>query len=74
MKQMVNAFSEYASAPAVQLVQFSANQLCSEVMELYRGQDTQVQIRLVVDPGLGLVEADRSPRAADPEQPSDECV
>ena len=60
MKQMVNAFSEYARAPAVQLVQFNPNQLCSEVIELYRGQDTQVQIRLVADPELGMVEADRS--------------
>ena len=60
MKQMVNAFSEYARAPAVQLVQFSPNQLCSEVAELYRSQDTQVQVRVVPDPELGLVEADRS--------------
>ena len=59
MKQMVNAFSEYARAPTVQLTRFDANQLCSEVVELYRGHDPQIRIRLDGDPTLGLIEADR---------------
>lgn len=60
MKQMVNAFSEYARAPAVQIVEFSPNELCGEVAELYRGHDPLVAIRLVLDPELVTVEADRS--------------
>ena len=59
MKQMVNAFSEYARAPTVQLTRFDANQLCSEVVELYRGHDPQIRIRLDCDPTLGMIEADR---------------
>jgi nitrogen fixation/metabolism regulation signal transduction histidine kinase len=59
MKQMVNAFSEYARAPAMHLISFDLNQLCTEVAELYRAQDPRVRIRLALDPELGLVEADR---------------
>ncbi len=59
MKQMVNAFSEYARAPTVQLTRFDANQLCSEVVELYRGHDPHVSIRLEADPVLATIEADR---------------
>ena len=39
MKQMVNAFSDYARSPEVQLASFSLNQLAAEVVELYRLQD-----------------------------------
>ncbi len=59
MKQMVNAFSEYARAPTMQLTDFKLNDLCSEVVELYRGQDAHVRICLEADPALGLVQGDR---------------
>jgi nitrogen fixation/metabolism regulation signal transduction histidine kinase len=59
MKQMVNAFSEYARAPAMELASFDLNQLVTEVADLYRAQDAHVQIRLFLDAHLGLVEADR---------------
>ncbi len=59
MKQMVNAFSDYARAPAMELVSFDLNQLVTEVTELYRAQGSQVSFRLFLDPKLGLVEADR---------------
>jgi PAS domain S-box-containing protein len=59
MKQMVNAFSEYARAPAMDLASFDLNQLVTEVADLYRAQGSPVQIRLDLDPALGLVEADR---------------
>lgn len=59
MKQMVNAFSEYARAPAMELASFDLNQLVAEVADLYRAQDAHVQVRLFLDEHLGLVEADR---------------
>jgi nitrogen fixation/metabolism regulation signal transduction histidine kinase len=59
MKQMVNAFSEYARAPAMQVARFSLNQLVAEVAELYRSQDAAVEIATMIDPQLEWVEADR---------------
>jgi nitrogen fixation/metabolism regulation signal transduction histidine kinase len=59
MKQMVNAFSDYARAPAMELVSFDLNQLVTEVTELYRAQGSQVSFQLFLDPQLGLIEADR---------------
>ncbi len=59
MKQMVNAFSEYARTPEVQLAHFSLNQLSAEVVELYRLQDPGVAIVLELDPELPEIEADR---------------
>jgi nitrogen fixation/metabolism regulation signal transduction histidine kinase len=59
MKQMVNAFSEYARAPDIKVTSFSLNDLITEVAELYRSHDSRVQIRLDLDPQLGAIEADR---------------
>ena len=59
MKQMVNAFSDYARAPAMELTHFDLNQLVNEVAELYRAQGTPVQLQLFLDPRLGMIEADR---------------
>ena len=59
MKQMVNAFSEYARAPDMNLAHFNLNQLVSEVAELYRLQDPSVEIRLELDARLPEIEADR---------------
>jgi nitrogen fixation/metabolism regulation signal transduction histidine kinase len=59
MKQMVNAFSEYARAPDMRLAHFSLNQLVTEVAELYRLQDPAAEIRLELDPTLPEIEADR---------------
>ena len=38
MKEMVNAFSEYARAPEMDVSRFDLNQLIAEVAELYRAQ------------------------------------
>src|SRR5690606_4236866 len=38
MKDMVNAFSEYARAPEMTVSRFDLNQLINEVVELYRAQ------------------------------------
>jgi nitrogen fixation/metabolism regulation signal transduction histidine kinase len=59
MKQMVNAFSEYARAPDMRLAHFSLNQLVTEVAELYRLQDPAAEIRLDLDPTLPEIHADR---------------
>jgi len=60
MKQMVNDFSEYARAPALQLAAFDFNLLVSEVTDLYRMQEAGIEIVTHLDPSLGTVEADRS--------------
>jgi len=59
MQQMVNAFSEYARAPEMQISRFSLNQLVAEVADLYRSQDPRTQIRLDLDPLIETIEADR---------------
>jgi nitrogen fixation/metabolism regulation signal transduction histidine kinase len=58
MKQMVNAFSEYARAPDMDLSRFDLNQLISEVTELYRHQEHPLSLSLSLDEHLPLVEAD----------------
>ncbi|HJS21125.1 MAG TPA: ATP-binding protein [Steroidobacteraceae bacterium] len=59
MKAMVNAFSEYARAPDMTLTPFDLNQLITEVAELYRSQDSRVQVKLDLDSRLIELEADR---------------
>lgn len=59
MKGMVNAFSEYARAPEMQVSRFELNPFITEVAELYRAQDSQRRLRLQLDPALGEIEADR---------------
>lgn len=59
MQQMVNAFSEYARAPEMQVTHFSVNQLITEVADLYRSQDPRARIELDLDDRLEGIEADR---------------
>jgi len=58
MKEMVNAFSEYARAPDMDLVQTDLNHLVSEVADLYRAREIDVTIDLDLDQELGRVEID----------------
>jgi nitrogen fixation/metabolism regulation signal transduction histidine kinase len=58
MKDMVNAFSQYARAPDVELTRFDLNELITQVTELYRHQEKPVKIVLQLDPHVPLVEAD----------------
>ena len=60
MKEMVNAFSEYARAPRLEMTPVDLNRLVTEVTDLYRAQDPQRRVRLVVDLDamLGTVVAD----------------
>ncbi|HEU4618102.1 MAG TPA: ATP-binding protein [Gammaproteobacteria bacterium] len=60
MKEMVNAFSQYARTPDVELSRFDLNELIAEVTELYRSPDHPVAIKLSFDRDLPLVEADAS--------------
>lgn len=59
MKDMVNAFSEYARAPDVDLTRFDLNHLVQEVADLYRAQRTSVAISLDLDARIEVLEADR---------------
>ena len=59
MKEMVNAFSEYARAPEMDVSRFDPNQLITEVAELYRSQGSKRQLELNLDPALTEIQADR---------------
>lgn len=58
MKAMVNAFSDYARAPAVQLEPLDFNGLIAEVVDLYPGGERGDWIALDLDPHLPKIEAD----------------
>ena len=49
LKDMVNAFSEYARMPAMDMTQFDLNELVSEVAELYQHGDSPMDLRLELD-------------------------
>jgi nitrogen fixation/metabolism regulation signal transduction histidine kinase len=59
MKQMVNAFSEYARAPDMHFSRFDLNQLITEVVDLYRVQDSSADLKLLLDAHLPVISADR---------------
>ena len=58
MKEMVNAFSDYARAPDIDINVFSLDKLAHEVVDLYRAQATDIDIVLNTDPTLPHIEAD----------------
>lgn len=59
MQQMVNAFSEYARAPEMQVTRFGLNSLVAEVADLYRALGRRADIGLELDQRIGAIEADR---------------
>jgi nitrogen fixation/metabolism regulation signal transduction histidine kinase len=59
MKQMVNAFSEYARAPDMHFSRFDLNQLITEVVDLYRVQASAAEMKMLLDPNLPQLSADR---------------
>ena len=59
MKQMVNAFSEYARAPDMHFSRFDLNQLITEVADLYRAQESSAELKLLLAPELPSISADR---------------
>jgi len=58
MKEMVNAFSDYARAPDMEMSRFDLDKLAHEVVDLYRAQARDVDIVLTSDPTMPLIEAD----------------
>ena len=58
MKEMVNAFSDYARAPDMDIDVFSMDKLVREVVDLYRAQESGVEIVLTSDPTMPKIEAD----------------
>ena len=58
MKEMVNAFSDYARAPDMDMGLFDIDKLVHEVVDLYRAQRSDVEIVLTSDPTMPFIEAD----------------
>ncbi len=58
MKEMVNAFAEYARNPQMRPCQINLNQLIDEVLDLYRGGRAGTQFKVLLDPELPIIEAD----------------
>lgn len=58
MKEMVNAFTEYARTPQMRTRLLDVNQLVTEVLDLYRNETTGVHLDMHLDPDLPEVEAD----------------
>ncbi len=58
MKEMVNAFSDYARAPDMDLSLFDLDKLVHEVVDLYRTQENKIRIVLTSDPTMPMIEAD----------------
>ena len=58
MKEMVNAFSDYARAPDMDINRFDIDKLVHEVVDLYRAQESGLTIKLKSGANLPFVEAD----------------
>jgi nitrogen fixation/metabolism regulation signal transduction histidine kinase len=58
MKEMVNAFSDYARAPDMDFIRFDLDKLVHEVVDLYRAQQSSLRIVLTADPTMPMIEAD----------------
>ena len=58
MKAMVNAFSDYARAPRMQLLNVDVNELVTDIVELYRAGDSEIDIETALAVDLPPLEAD----------------
>jgi len=58
MKEMVNAFSDYARAPDIDIGRFDLAKLVHEVADLYRAQDSRIELVVHTDPTLPMIDAD----------------
>ncbi|MBT8107916.1 MAG: HAMP domain-containing protein [Gammaproteobacteria bacterium] len=58
MKEMVNAFSDYARAPDMEMNRFDLDKLVHQVVDLYRAQASEIEIVLTSDPTMPMIEAD----------------
>lgn len=59
MKEMVDAFNEYARAPRLNLAPVPLNNFITEVLYLYRDYPAGVAIQLDLDPHQPIIEADQ---------------
>ncbi|MEC7859849.1 MAG: ATP-binding protein [Pseudomonadota bacterium] len=50
MKEMVNAFSDYARSPDMEISTFIVTELIQEVIDLYKEQEEKINIILNIDP------------------------
>lgn len=60
MKEMVNAFTDYARKPELKTVDIDLNSLIEEVVDLFGNLDTRADINLRLERGLPLIKADPS--------------
>ncbi len=58
LKVLVDAFSEYARQPQIEMRPLDINQLILDVMDLYRGQENGIEIRAELGADLPPVRAD----------------
>jgi len=58
MKEMVNAFSDYARAPDMDITRFDVDKLAHEIVDLYRTQAGSIELILTSDPTMPLVDGD----------------
>ena len=58
MKEMVQAFTEYARAPKLQLKPLTMQTVIEEVLDLYRGDEQGVVFEFQAAPNVAAVEAD----------------
>ncbi len=58
MKQMVNAFSEYARVPQVNLETMDLHEVVREVLDLYRGDGSAVHVSAQLDAEESIMEGD----------------
>jgi PAS domain S-box-containing protein len=58
MKQMVNAFSEYARTPRMEITRVDVNALITELAELYAHHEKPLALALSLSPELPHIEAD----------------
>jgi len=58
MKEMVNAFSDYARAPDMEFGRFNMDKLVHEVVDLYRAQESGIKLVLTSDPTMPMIDAD----------------
>ncbi len=58
MKELVNAFAEYARAPQLELLPLDLNALINEVLELYRSSPRPLLLEINLDPQIRQINAD----------------
>lgn len=58
LKEMVNAFSDYARAPALAMRSVDLNRIITEVAALYQSNEQQVRLELALDDTLQMMQID----------------